>query len=106
MELDEARKIVSACVDTRYSLMSMPGYDEYRPLPKVSLEEMLVANRLVSEAGSTPNPNGSGTILHMVVAPRGLAAMYTRERYQHNPEDCLEAMGWQLVSPLRDEEEE
>jgi len=97
MQLDEARRIVSACLDTKYHLMGMPGYEgKYRPLPKVSLEAMLVANRLVSESGMTPTPNGGGSAIHMTIDPRGIAAMYAREMYQHSAADVLDAMGWTL----------
>jgi len=60
MELSEARQIVSACIDTKCHLMGMPGYEgAYRSLPNVSLEDLLMANRLVALEGPTPNANGA-----------------------------------------------
>lgn len=95
MTLKEAKRIVSACLDTKYHLMGLSD-GEYPPLPKVSLENMLAANRIVSEADHERTEDGKGTIMHMTIDPRGMAAMYAREMFRHDPADVLEAMGWQL----------
>jgi len=107
MDIAEARQIVSACIDTKYHLMGMPGYKgAYRSLPNVSLEDMLMANRLVALEGPTPSANGGGMTLHMHIDPRGVAAMYVRERYNHDAKDCLESMGWTLHDSDDDDEDD
>lgn len=99
MDLERAKQITSACVKSKYSAMGiyMDGQpEEYVPLPDCTLEEMLIANRLVSE--SQANATGARTI-QMTVDPRGIAALYTREKYDHDLDDILEAMGWELRGP-------
>lgn len=106
MDLERAKQITSACVISKYSAMGiyMDGQpEEYVPLPDCSLEEMLIANRLVSESQS--NREGERTI-QMVVDPRGIAALYTREKYNHDLDDVLEAMGWELRGEDDDEDSE
>lgn len=99
MTLEKAREITAACVRTKYSVMGIfadEQAEEYIPLPPVSLEEMLAANRIVENAGSTPGEDG-GRSMQIFMDPRGLAALYTREHYDHCPEDALSAMGWELI---------
>lgn len=104
MTLAKAREITAACVRSKYSAMGIfadEQSEEYVPLPDVSLEEMLAANRIVEAAGATPEDGGRS--LQIVIDPRGLAALYTREHYHHSPEDALAAMGWQLIQDDEDE---
>lgn len=95
MNLEEAKQIVAQCVRNRFALMT--GENPCPSLPDCSLEEMLLANRMVREAGPKQNPDGS-TNWQTTVEPRGLAASYTLQHYGANPFDALEAMGF-LLSP-------
>lgn len=92
MTPERAREITAACVRNAMS-RNIPG-QPYVPLPAVSLEELLLANRLMQEDKSY---NG------MMVDPRGLAAAYAFEQYRRSPEALLNAVGLTLAD---DEEED
>lgn len=97
MSIARALEITGACVRTAAAL-EIDG--ERIPLPKCSLEEMLVANRMV-EGHKEPPVTKDGkttTKLYMHVAPRLLAAHYALEQYDGDPRMLLAALGFQLTN--------
>lgn len=76
--------------------MSLQDVEEYSgaELPDCSLEEILIANRMVANAEPTINPDGSRSYM-MSVAYRLLAAVYALANYG-SPEVLLAALGFEF----------
>ncbi|WP_438029122.1 hypothetical protein [Sorangium sp. So ce233] len=113
MDLERAKEITAQCLRNRMQFILGSENGSYVPLPDCSLEEMLVANRLVEEANakasSEAKPDANGKMsyqVHMVVDPRGIAASYAFERFGKNPHDYLEAIGLRLRRPGDDDDHE
>jgi hypothetical protein len=86
----ESAKLITADVVT--SIMSKILTGEYRPLPDmVTLEEMLMANRIVDELppGNEPIP--------MTADPRIVALFYAFEHYGQDPVSMFRELGFDLV---------
>lgn len=98
MTADRARDLTKTCLRNAMARNGLTDGD-YVPLPAdVSLEEVLAANRLVSDVadvGKIKNADGTTTVL-MTVDPRGTAAAYAFEQYQRSPERLLNAVGYSL----------
>ena len=92
MDIDRAREIVRQCFAVSMSKMD---FEEYKgaKLPACSLEEMLIANRIVKDSKPTINPDGTRS--HMMhVADRGVAADYALENFGIYA--LLEALGFEF----------
>ncbi len=103
MTIEKAREITAAvfahCV---HNLMARPG-EAQPPLPDCSLEEMLVANRLVEEAGAQETRNEDGSVtrhIQMRVDPRGVAAHYALAKWR-GVGGLLDALGFELKRGTR-----
>src|SRR5581483_8384214 len=84
MEPERAIEITAACVKSAMSRILGESERDYVPLPDVSLEEMLVANRMVEEMNRTAHESrdaDGGYQIRMMVDPRGIAAQYAFECY-------------------------
>ena len=93
MDIEKAREITRRCVESSMSVV-MGG--PYVDLPAdCTLEEMLEANRLVSENRETPGEDGA-TNVAMTVDPRGIALHYAFEHYEKDPREVLRALGFEL----------
>jgi hypothetical protein len=108
MPVERAREIVSACLR---NAMGRMGLGEDSPLPDCSLEEMLIANRILSgpagESEEKTNPDGSKSYsIAMTVADRGIAAAFALENFGGDPRALLEALGFTMRRPDDDEEDE
>ncbi len=97
MTLERALEITGACVRVATALL-IDG--ERIPLPDCSLEEMLVANRMVEAHKEEPvtKDGVTTTALHMHVAPRAVAAFYALQQYDNDPRALLGALGFNLTS--------
>lgn len=111
MDLERAKEITRQCLRNRTQFILGSEDGSYVPLPDCSLEEMLVANRLVQESNAKasseakPGPDGKTSYkIQMVVDPRGIAASYAFEQYGKNPHDYLEAIGLRLRRPDDDDD--
>jgi hypothetical protein len=102
MPVERAREIVSACIR---NAMGRIGIGEDAPLPDVSLEEMLIANRILSGPAGKAKTE-TGTSIAMTVDPRGIAAAYALQQYGGDPMALLESLGFTLHKPGDDDEEE
>ena len=104
MSIERALEITGACVRTAAALV-IDG--ERVPLPKCSLEEMLVANRMVEHHKEPPvtRDGVTTTKLHMHVAPGLLAAHYAFEQYDSDPHALLGALGFRLTNGNEEDEE-
>jgi len=104
MSIERALEITSACVRTAAALV-IDG--ERIPLPKCSLEEMLVANRMVEAHKEQPvtKDGKTTTTLHMHVAPRLLAAHYALEEHDNDPRELLAALGFRATTDRDDDED-
>jgi hypothetical protein len=96
MPFDLAVEITRACV----AHCAFPNFaregEQPPPLPDVSLEEMLIANRIVHEAPLERKQNDDGSTSSTIMvhcAPRLLAACYALQNYGGSPEDLLQAVG-------------
>jgi hypothetical protein len=105
MSIERALEITGACVRTASSLIIN---DERVPLPKCSLEEMLIANRMVEAHREEPvtKDGVTTTTLHMHVAPGLLAAHYAFEQHDSDPRALLAALGFRLTSRHDAEDED
>lgn len=103
MTIERAREITTAVfVHCVHHLVARPG-EAQPPLPDCSLEEMLVANRLVSEAGPTETKNEDGSTsrhIQMTVDPRGIAAHYALAHWR-GVGGLLDALGFELKRGTR-----
>jgi len=112
MDLDRAKAITAQCLRNRVQFV-LGSEDGYVPLPECTLEEMLLANRLVGEASEKARceakPDADGVTRYqvsMTVDPRGIAASYAFEQYGRDPHAFLEAVGLRLSRPGDDDGEE
>lgn len=92
MSIERALEITAQCVRNRVSITLG---DDYEPLPAVSLHDMLEANRLVRDAGTVNNGDGTYTV-RTTCDQRALAASYAFEQYGRSPAALLEAVGYAL----------
>ncbi|XXX79267.1 hypothetical protein WMF30_10880 [Sorangium sp. So ce134] len=113
MDLERAKEITAQCLRNRMQFILGSEDGTYVPLPDCSLEEMLVANRLVAEHDeamskvAVPDADGkTRRTMHMTVDPRGIAASYAFEKYRKDPHAYLEAIGLRLRRPDDDHDEE
>ncbi len=98
MDIERAKEITSACVHTITARML---HGKVVPLPKCSLEEMLLANRLVNEMPEKRVDNGNGSITTTVRVrcdPRIVALHYAFEHYESDPCVMLEALGFKATA--------
>lgn len=93
MDIERAKEITYGCVRTAFA---RTVGDERVPLPDCSLEEMLIANRLVQELGSEPNGDGTSR-MRMTVDPRGIALDYAFEQFGSDPVNMLEQLGFSVT---------
>lgn len=104
MSIERAKAITAQCLRNCMSTMGVD--DDKAPLPDCSLEEMLIANRLVAghEEPWTTNPDGSTSrTVFMTVDPRGIAAAYALANFGGDPRDLLDALGFRVGEPSEDE---
>ncbi len=99
MPLARAQEITAACVaHCVWPLCARE--DEVQPsLPDCSLEEMLIANRVVQEAPRKERDNGDGTGSYSVPLtcdPRIIAACYALAQYGGSPAALLQAVGYRF----------
>jgi hypothetical protein len=95
MSRERAEEINGAIVRSAGALV-IDG--ERIPLPKCSLEEMLVATRLVSKSEEIDNGDGTRTLMISIrVDPRMIAALYAFEQYDSDPRALLAALGFRLT---------
>ena len=92
MPLKRALAITGQCVNR--CAWHVFGGGEQPPLPDCTLEEMLIANRIVQNTPSKRNPDGTST-LYCHVDPRGVAAEYALKAYE-GPAGLLESLGYRL----------
>jgi hypothetical protein len=99
MPIEKAREIVSAALECGFHDMGLFDDDQKRPAWPVqyTLEELLIANRVVREDSGVINPDGSRSMM-MNMADRGVAARYALAHYGGNPEALLESLGYELSS--------
>lgn len=99
MSLDRAKELTAACVaHCSWHMFAREG-EEQPPLPDCSLEEMLVANRMVVELPPerTENPDGSTTTnIRLRCDPRIIAAHYALKQYGGSPANLLQAVGYKF----------
>lgn len=101
MTRERAEEINAAIVRSAAAL-AIDG--ERIPLPKCSLEEMLVATRTVSKGEETVNADGSRSYtVTMRVDPRMIAALYALENYESDPRVLLGALGFEATADEEDE---
>lgn len=107
MPIDKAKEIVSRCIEV--GLFDNGISDSLRrpdwPI-EFTLEELLIANRVVKEHPGDLNPDFSRShMMHM--ADRGVAARYALANYQNNPHSLFESLGYTLeVDALSSKETE
>lgn len=92
MSLERAMAITGQCLN--HCTWHLFGEGEQPQLPTCTLEEMLIANRIVQNTPATPNPDGTST-LHCCVDPRAVAAEYALKEYG-GPMGLLESLGYRL----------
>jgi len=99
MPFDLAVEITRVCVaHCAFPSFARKG-EEQPPLPNVSLEEMLIANRIVHEAPIERKQNHVGSTsstIRVHCDPRLLAACYALQNYGGSPANLLQAVGWRL----------
>lgn len=96
MTIGRAEELTAACV--RWAMPSIIGREPV-PLPEgVSLEELVVANRMVRDLNRTVEttlPDGTRTYtIQMVCDDRITAAMYALEKFDNDPVALLAALGF------------
>ncbi len=93
MSLEKAHEINAGCCKTVFALMME---NKLVPLPKdYSLEEMLIASRLVAEAPGKDEGNGMRSYTTHV-DPRALALHYAYDHFGSSPLELLEALGFKV----------
>lgn len=106
MSIERAREITKSCVaHVTYHMTAREG-ETQTPLPDVSLEEMLEANRIVADSPAEEVQNQDGSTsrrIYIRCDPRIVAAHYALRAYG-TPERLLEALGYSVRR--HDEEDE
>ena len=92
MPFERALAITTQCL--KHCAWHLFGEGEQPPLPDCTLEEMLIANRVVWNTPSKRNPDGT-TTLYCHVDPRSVAAEYALKEYE-GPVGLLESLGYRL----------
>jgi len=80
MNLQEARDITAACTANKMASMGI-GENQPPSLADYSLEQLLVANRMVKEEPNTKNKDGTES-MQMFCDDRLVAALYTVYHYE------------------------
>jgi hypothetical protein len=98
MPLEKAQEIVAAVLKCGFYDIGLSDNPNRPPWPvQYTLEELLIANRVVQENPGASNPKG-GTSKMMHMADRGVAARYALAHYGGSPEALLESLGYTLSS--------
>lgn len=107
MDLERAKRITAQCV--RACIWRVTG-GEPQALPSdCSLEEMLIANRMVSEAPPEERVNEDGStsyVTYMRVDPRGIALEYAFAAFGSDPRELIEALGYQCKASEDEESDD
>jgi hypothetical protein len=102
MPLDKAKEIVSAALECGFY---DSGFSDSLKAPKwpvqYTLEELLIANRVVKENPGESNPDGTRSMM-MHMADRGVAARYALAHYGGSPEALLDSLGYTLSNDDED----
>jgi hypothetical protein len=96
MPLESAREITSAVLACGFYDIGLSDGSKQPEWPvQYTLEEILIANRVVKKNPGDSDPGGTRTkMMHM--ADRGVAARYALASYGGNPEALLESLGYTL----------
>lgn len=96
MTLERAHEINGQCVRVAAECGGLvpPLPSGPAKLPDVSLEEMLLAARIVSAEDDATRGRPGPREIHVVCDPRIIAAVYAFEHYESDPRRLLEALGF------------